>query len=251
MVAFFEVKFTLRIWWILTNASPYAVHGVAKTQTQLSDFTFHFHALENEMATHSSVLAWRSPWTEKPGRLQSMGSHRVRHDWSDLAAACNSSPYLDIDCSHHLRGASCSSHIIAISERIALYPLTSLYTPQLKIPVSGPKSEGHLYVSSSRDAPFKRYDGKVGGEEEENLLLETILISLFNCSCMIAALRIFQSFRSFTARTTCMPVLLLLAQSGHFIQCKLLNLRSFSWCGLGLPCCVTVSNTAASVVTSE
>ena len=56
---------------------------------QLSDFTFtfHFHALEKEMATHSSVLAWRIPWTEKPGRLQSMGSHRVGHDWSDLAAA--------------------------------------------------------------------------------------------------------------------------------------------------------------------
>ena len=43
--------------------------------------------LEKEMATHSSVLAWRIPWTEKPGRLQSMGSHRVGHDWSDLAAA--------------------------------------------------------------------------------------------------------------------------------------------------------------------
>ena len=49
-----------------------------------STFTFHFHALEKEMATHSSVLAWRIPWTEKPGRLQPMGSHRVRHDWSDL-----------------------------------------------------------------------------------------------------------------------------------------------------------------------
>ena len=69
-------------WWA-------AVHGVTKSQTQLSDFafTFHFHALEKEMATHSSVLAWRIPWTEKPGRLQSMGSHRVGHDWSDLAAA--------------------------------------------------------------------------------------------------------------------------------------------------------------------
>ena len=66
-----------------------AVHGVAKSRTRLSDFTFtfHFHTLEKEMATHSSVLAWRIPWTEKPGRLQSMGSHRVGHDWSDLAAA--------------------------------------------------------------------------------------------------------------------------------------------------------------------
>ena len=66
-----------------------AVHGVARSRTWLSDFTFtfYFHALEKEMATHSSVLAWRIPWTEKPGRLQSMGSHRVGHDWSDLAAA--------------------------------------------------------------------------------------------------------------------------------------------------------------------
>ena len=60
-----------------------AVHGVPEGWTRLSDFifTFHFHALEKEMATHSSVLAWRIPWTEKPGRLQSMGSLRVGHDW--------------------------------------------------------------------------------------------------------------------------------------------------------------------------
>ena len=59
-----------------------AVHGVAKSRTRLSDvtFTFHFHALEKEMATHSSILAWRIPWTEKPGRLQSVGLHRVGHD---------------------------------------------------------------------------------------------------------------------------------------------------------------------------
>ena len=59
-----------------------AVHGVAKSQTRLSDFTFnfHFHALEKEMATHSSVLAWRIPGTGEPGGLLSMGSHRVRHD---------------------------------------------------------------------------------------------------------------------------------------------------------------------------
>ena len=66
-----------------------AVHGVAKVHTQLSDFifTFHFHALEKEMATHSSVLAWRIPGMAEPGGLQSMESHRVRHDWSDTAAA--------------------------------------------------------------------------------------------------------------------------------------------------------------------
>ena len=59
-----------------------AVHGVARNRTQLSDFTFtfHFHALEKEMVTHSSVLAWRIPGMAEPGRLPSMGSHRVRHD---------------------------------------------------------------------------------------------------------------------------------------------------------------------------
>ena len=66
-----------------------AVHGVAKSRTWLSNFifTFHFHALEKEMATHPSVLAWRIPGTAEPGGLPSMGSHRVEHDWSDLAAA--------------------------------------------------------------------------------------------------------------------------------------------------------------------
>ena len=63
--------------------------GVAKSQTRLSDFTFtfHFHALETEMATHSSVLAWRIPGTAGPGGLPSMGSHRVGHDCSNLAPA--------------------------------------------------------------------------------------------------------------------------------------------------------------------
>ena len=69
-------------WWA-------AVHGVARSRTRLRDFTFtfHFHALEKEMATHSSVLAWRIPGTAEPGGLPSMGSHRVGHDWSVLAAA--------------------------------------------------------------------------------------------------------------------------------------------------------------------
>ena len=60
-------------WWA-------AVHGVAKSWTRLSDFTFHFHASEKEMATHSSVLAWRIPGTGEPGGLLSMGSYRVGHD---------------------------------------------------------------------------------------------------------------------------------------------------------------------------
>ena len=62
-----------------------AVHGVAEGRTGLRDFTFtfHFHALEKEMATHSSVLAWKIPWMEELGRLQSMGSPRVGHDSKD------------------------------------------------------------------------------------------------------------------------------------------------------------------------
>ena len=57
-----------------------AAHGVTEGRIRLSIFTFHFHALEKEMATHSSVLAWRIPGTGKPGGLPSMGSHRVGHD---------------------------------------------------------------------------------------------------------------------------------------------------------------------------
>ena len=66
-----------------------AVHGVADSWTWLSDFTFtfYFHALEKEMATHSSVLDWRIPGTGEPGGLQSMGSHRVRHDLAAAAEA--------------------------------------------------------------------------------------------------------------------------------------------------------------------
>ena len=69
-------------WWA-------TVHRVAKSRTRLSSFTFtfHFHALEKEMAAHSSILAWRIPGTGEPGGLPSMGSHRVGYDWSDLAEA--------------------------------------------------------------------------------------------------------------------------------------------------------------------
>ena len=77
-------------WWA-------AVHGVAKSRTRLSDFTFtfHFHASEKEMATQSSVLAWRIPGMGEPGGLPSMGSHRVGHDWIDLAAAAAAARVFD------------------------------------------------------------------------------------------------------------------------------------------------------------
>ena len=69
-------------WKIPWTEEPGGLHGVTKSRTQLSDFTFtfHFHALEKEMATHSSVLAWRIPGTGEPGGLPSMGSHGVGHN---------------------------------------------------------------------------------------------------------------------------------------------------------------------------
>ena len=81
-------------WWA-------AVHGVTESQTRLSNFTFtfHFHALEKEMATHSSVLAWRIPGTGEPGGLLFMGSHRVGHDCSNLVAAAAAAPATSVACS--------------------------------------------------------------------------------------------------------------------------------------------------------
>ena len=74
------------------------VHWVAEPRTRLSDFTFtfHFRALEKEMATHSSVLALRIPGTGEPGGLPSMGSHRVGHDWSDLVVVVYMYEYIYI-----------------------------------------------------------------------------------------------------------------------------------------------------------
>ena len=91
-------------WWA-------AVHGIAKSQTRLSDFTFtfHFHALEKEMATLSSVLAWRIPGTGEPGGLPSVGLHRVRQDWRDLAAAAAAASKMD-----NLGGGLLSSHFLTV-----------------------------------------------------------------------------------------------------------------------------------------
>ena len=93
-----RIPWTGGAWWAV-------VHVVVKSQTQLSDFpfTFHFHKLEKEMATHSSVLAWRIPGMGEPGGLPSMGSHRIGHDWRDLAAAAKSEEFYNKHLHvHHL-----------------------------------------------------------------------------------------------------------------------------------------------------
>ena len=86
----------------------------SQSWTWLSDFTFtfHFHALEKEMATHSSVLAWRIPGTAEPGGLPSMGWHRAGQNWSDLAAAAAASflMALVIVCSSHAQKGAAHFH---------------------------------------------------------------------------------------------------------------------------------------------
>ena len=103
-------------WWA-------AVHGIAKSRTRLSDFpfTFHFHALEKEMATHSSVFAWRIPGLGEPGGLPSMGSHRVGHDWSDLAAAATAADIWEM-----LR----VKLLHMISSYIGAWEIIKLYSPR-------------------------------------------------------------------------------------------------------------------------
>ena len=102
-------------WWA-------TVHGVMKSWIWLSDFTFTFpfHALEKEMASHSSVLAWRIPGTGEPGGLPSTGWHRVRHDWSDLAAIVYIHSSVDghLGCFHVL--AIVNSTVLTLSACILL-----------------------------------------------------------------------------------------------------------------------------------
>ena len=84
-------------WSIAWTGEPGRLQSMGSlSRTRLSDFTFifHFHALEKEMATHSSVIAWRIPGMGQPGGLPSMGSHRVGHDWGDLAAAAAGKCYI-------------------------------------------------------------------------------------------------------------------------------------------------------------
>ena len=111
-------------WWA-------AVHGVAKSWTRLSDFTFtfHFHALEKEMATHCSVLAWRIPGMGEPGGLPSVGSHRVGHDWRDLAAAAAAPVKTYYVYTHLLRK---TRHLSSRSNKLTDSELVKQFEPQIK-----------------------------------------------------------------------------------------------------------------------
>ena len=114
-----------RAWWA-------AVHGVTKSRTWLSDFTFtfHFDALEKEMATHSSVLAWRIPGTGEPGGLLSVGSCRVGHDWRDLAAAAAAAGTLG--------AASCASSQVTVLLFSTGTLYTNLYSNHFPVFLHGP-----------------------------------------------------------------------------------------------------------------
>ena len=102
-----------------------AVHGVTEGRTRLSGFTFtlHFHALEEEMATHSSVLVWRIPGMGEPVGLPSMGSHRVGHDWRDLASAAAAIVFMwySKPCLQYSLGKVLTDIIIWSSQQVCHY----------------------------------------------------------------------------------------------------------------------------------
>ena len=83
-----------KIPWMEEPGRLQSMGSLSRTRLRDFTFTFHFQALEKEMATHSSVLAWRIPGMAEPGGLPSMGSHRVRHNWSDLAVAAAALKFL-------------------------------------------------------------------------------------------------------------------------------------------------------------
>ena len=116
-----------------------AGHGVTKSWTRLSDFTFTFHfpALEKEMVTHSSVLAWRIPGMGEPGGLPSMGSHGVGHDWSDLTAAAAAFYYRGFPGGSNSKEPACNARHTSLISGSGRFPwrMESLPTPVfLRVP---------------------------------------------------------------------------------------------------------------------
>ena len=114
-------------WKVPWTEEPGALQSMGSlSRTRLSEFpfTFHFHALEKEMATHSSVLAWRIPGMGEPGGLPSLGLHRVRHNWSDLAAAASK---------HLIVPPPFVRHYVEIEWLIKLWIFNSIFFTDLKI----------------------------------------------------------------------------------------------------------------------
>ena len=105
-------------WWA-------AINGVTRSRTRLSDFTFtfHFRALEKEMATHSSILAWRIPGMGEPDGLLSQGSHRVRHDWSDSAIHKISFSSILVDLFQRAEIIPEINNIVSFREKLKSWPV--------------------------------------------------------------------------------------------------------------------------------
>ena len=151
--AFSLSSFTLRRrqWQPTPVLLPGRVHGVARSQTRLNDFTFtfHFHALEKEMATHSSILAWRIPGIGEPGGLPSMGSHRVGLNRRDLAAAAFT----------FIKRLFSSSSLSAIRVESSAYLGLLIFSPGILIPACESSSPAS-YVMYSAYKLNKQCDNK-------------------------------------------------------------------------------------------
>ena len=130
-------------WWA-------TVHRVMKSQIQLSDFTFtfHFHALEKEMTTHSSILAWRIPGMGVPGGLLSLGWHRVRHDWRNLAAAAEKVElsYIAVE---KVKWYSCCEKVYQLLKKLNTeLPWPSNSIPAYILKIENRDSNRYLYVNA-------------------------------------------------------------------------------------------------------
>ena len=153
-------------WWA-------AVHGVVKSWARLSGFpfSFHFHALEKEMATHSSVLAWRILGTTEPGGLPSMGSHRVRHDW--LADGISALIFTG-GVSWGKAAKSFHYEVSQLPNEVTTIHLTGLCVDQMKYWRAGSKRESFpIYPGESRTDEIQCYNTHVchtGQKRDVNML---------------------------------------------------------------------------------
>ena len=139
-VSFFNIQFSSV--QSLSRVRHFATPWIAGRLSNFI-FTFHFHALEKEMATHSSVLAWRIPGTGEPCVLPSMGSHRVGHDWSDLAAAAAGLPV------HHHLPEFTQTHVLRVGD--AIQPSHPLSSPSPPAPNPSQHQSLFQWVNSSHE----------------------------------------------------------------------------------------------------